>query len=715
MVVPGQSGNAEFLRSDVLAPGSWSTSAPSGTSVLERRRAIDALWQAWLDEGVEPSGLAEEISRSWRRVRDAYGIDPALKHIPHVLQKHELDERLRRSEFLRLARPVLEDFATRLGLSDHVLSSFDAEGVMLSIDGNAKTIERIAEIDFRPGASWAEDSAGTNGPGTALAERRPVEVFASEHYVAAWQPWTCAAAPIFAPGDPLPIGVIDLTGPWEVQRRSALVIVKAIARAVEERVRAAAMVRAEVVRHTFRAARGAGDALVAVDARGRVIAQNEAAQRRLLVEKGELPRATREDLFRMFSSSQCARPAEVPISLAEARGATVCPVLYDDVVVGGIVRVPSLRKDPSAQRSPAAHPTRYDFGRILGSSATLRKAIDLARTAASNTLPVVLGGESGTGKELFAHAIHASSLRSSGPFVVVHCGAIPSQLVEAELFGYEPGTFTGGRSQGNPGRFEDADGGTLFLDEVSELAPAAQTALLRVLQEKEIVRLGGSAPRQVDVRIVAASNKPLDEEIRKGRFRRDLYYRLNVLAVPIPALRERVEDVEFLALSFLEEAEQAVGRSGLSLSAAALAALRTHSWPGNVRELRNVILRAAATCSHQEILPEDITLDKGTTGGVEPEDDPPSVRSGLRACATGDAGEARSSAYPVTPPVFDPEARKRPTLRDTVDESERQALLGALEQCGWNFVRTAEALGISRMTLYRRLARFGIARGGQHP
>jgi transcriptional regulator of acetoin/glycerol metabolism len=690
MVVTGRCGNAEFLRSDVLASRSWPTDAPSA---LERRRAIDALWQAWLEQGVEPAGLAEEIFRSWRRVRDSYRVDPALKHIPRVLQKGELDERRRRNEFLRLARPVLEDFAGRLGLSNDVLSSFDSEGVMLSIDGNPDTIDRIAEIDFRPGASWTEECAGTNGPGTALAERRAVEVFASEHYVAAWQPWTCAAAPIFAPGDPLPVGVIDLTGPWEVQRRSALTIVKAIARAVEERVRAAAMVRAEVVRQTFRAARGAGDALVAVDARGRVIAQNESAQRRHLVDKGELPRATREDLFQMLSSTHGARSEDVPISLPEARGTTVSPVLYDDVVVGGIVRVPSLRKEPPPRRSAAAHPTRYDFGRILGCSATLRRAVELARTAATNTLPVVLGGESGTGKELFAHAIHASSLRSSGPFVVVHCGAIPAQLVEAELFGYEPGTFTGGRSQGNPGRFEDADGGTLFLDEVSELAPPAQTALLRVLQEKEVVRLGGSAPRQVDVRIVAASNKPLDEEIRKGRFRRDLYYRLNVLPVPIPALRERIEDVEFLAGSFLEEAEQAVGRSGLSLSAAALAALRTHNWPGNVRELRNVILRAAATCSRQEILPEDITLENGATGGVDPEADPPSC--------------------PATPPAFDPAARKRPTLRATVDESERQALLAALDQCGWNFVRTAEALGISRMTLYRRLARFGIARGGQ--
>jgi transcriptional regulator of acetoin/glycerol metabolism len=671
----------------------WSPKQPGETSVLERRRFIDARWEAYLSEGVEPAGLPDEISRSWHRVRDAYRIDPALKHISRVLQEDQLEEQRRRNDFLRLARPILEDFAARLGLSEHVLSSFDAAGMMLSIDGNPGTIERIAEIDFRPGASWAEDSAGTNGPGTALAERRPVEVFASEHYVAAWQAWTCSAAPIFSPGDPLPVGVVDLTGPWEVQRRSALAIVKAIARTVEERIRAAAAVRSEVVRFTFRAARGLGDALVAVDARGRVVAQNEAAERRHLLENGQLPCAIRENVSRLLSSTDCRRAEDLPLPLPQARGATISSVLYEHMVVGGIVRVPPLRRDAPVRRGPAAHPARYDFGRILGHSEALRKALDLARTAASNSLPVVLGGESGTGKELFAHAIHCGSLRSGAPFVVVHCGAIPAQLVEAELFGYEPGTFTGGRSTGNPGRFEDADGGTLFLDEVSELAPPAQAALLRVLQEKEVVRLGGSAPRQVDVRIVAASNKPLDEEIRKGRFRRDLYYRLNVLPIAVPPLRHRTEDIGFLAEAFLEEAEQAVGRSGLSLSAAAVAALRAHPWPGNVRELRNVILRASATCSHQEILPEDITLEAAPVEGSDLQPEPVSLALAPRVPA---------------PPAPSPAS---PKLRDAVDGSERQALLAALEQCGWNFVRTAEQLGISRMTLYRHLARLGIARG----
>src|SRR5512142_486079 len=221
--------------------------------------------------------------------------------------------------------------------------------------------------------------------------------------------------------------------------------------------------------------------------------------------------------------------------------------------------------DESARAAARPHrPARYDFSRILGGSPAIQRAADLARTAARNTLPVVLYGESGTGKELFAQAIHCASDRRGQRFVPVNCGSIPAQLVEAELFGYESGTFTGARRDGNPGRFEDADGGTLFLDEVTELPLAAQTALLRVLQEREVVRLGGSVPRPVDVRVVAATNRPLEEELRAGRFRSDLYYRLNVLWIPVPALRERGDDVLVLARAFLEEAD--VERRGLTLT-----------------------------------------------------------------------------------------------------------------------------------------------------
>ncbi len=584
--------------------------------------------------------------------------------------------RRERDVVLRLASSILQDFASRLDLSGHVLAYLDGEGWMLSIDGDRRVIDRVSDIDFRPGANWSEDSAATNGPGTALAEGKPIEVFASEHFVTKWQPWSCAAAPILAPGEERPVGLVDITGPWEVQRRQAILVARAIARAVEERLRAAKGVRDEVVRHALLSARSTGDALVGVDANGCVIGANEAATKRRIVTAGSLPPAVKRALADVLGNALHPPKGDVPIPAPDGRILLASAVQYEGASVGAILRAIPARTcahPTPARTQPSA---RYEFSRILGQSPPIQRAFELARTAARNTLPVILYGESGTGKELFAHAIHSASDRNEGRFVAVNCGSIPAQLVEAELFGYEAGTFTGALREGNPGRFEDANGGTLFLDEVSELPSPAQTALLRMLQEKEVVRLGGSSPRSVDVRVIAATNKPLDEEIRARRFRRDLYYRLNVFFISVPPLRERGDDIARLAEVFLEEAQGEVKRSGLSLAPETMAALRAHRWPGNVRELKNVLLRAAAIAPRTCIAVEDLVLEPGAPV----------------ACA---AGKTAGRGGPA---------------RETAPESEREALLSELEACAWNVARAAERLGISRMTLYRRLNRCGISR-----
>ncbi|HEY6908954.1 MAG TPA: sigma-54-dependent Fis family transcriptional regulator [Myxococcales bacterium] len=635
---------------------------------------IDRAWQRYVLDGGEPEGIPEEIVQSWKRVRERLGIDPRLRHVRLSLSPEALEERRSRSEALALARPILDEFAERLGLTDHVLAYLDGDGWMLSIDGAPATVESVAGIDFRPGTSWREDSAGTNGPGTALAERKPVEVFASEHFVEAWQPWSCAAAPVFAAGVPEPVGLVDITGPWQVQKRQALVVARAIACAIEERLNVAASVRAEVVRHVFRASHLSGDALVAVDRNGAILELNDAAARCRALTGRKLPAGGHDALVRAL-----ARPGtgarDFPLAMPGGRELMASPITHDGTIIGAILRVPAERSARRADRPAVRAPmSRYEFDRIQGTSASLRRAVDLAAIASRNTLPVVLSGESGTGKELLAQAIHAASSRREGPFVAVNCGAIPVTLAEAELFGYEPGAFTGGRREGSPGRFEDADGGTLFLDEVADLCPTAQTALLRVLQEGEVVRLGGGAPRRTDVRVVVATNKPLMGEIAAGRFRRDLYYRLNVLSIAVPPLRERGDDVVLLARAFLAEAEAQVCRSGLSFDADTVEALRAHCWPGNVRELKNVILRAAATAPSDRLRPEDLLIDRG-------------------------------AGAPEQGPGERPEA-----LRETRFQSEREALVAALSACDWNLARAAAGLGISRMTLYRHLAKYGVTR-----
>jgi transcriptional regulator with PAS, ATPase and Fis domain len=487
------------------------------------------------------------------------------------------------------------------------------------------------------------------------------------------------------------VGLVDITGPWEAHQPQVLVAARAIACAIEERLRSAQVVRDQVIAYAFHAEQHGGDALIGVDAHGRILSLNDAARRRLGLEGSELPAAVREVLDGALQQ-RIRRGESAEISLEWPGGAgkprvVVSPVVYEGRAVGALLRAiaPAVAGRGGARapaRARASSGARYGFDLLLGESDSLREAVDLARVAARNDLPVILCGESGTGKELFAHAIHGASRRVDAPFIAVNCGCIPAALAEAELFGYEAGTFTGGRREGNAGKFEEADGGTLFLDEVSELSPQAQTALLRVLQEREVVRLGGSTPRRVDVRIVAASNKSLPEEIRAGRFRQDLYFRLNVLSVPVPPLRERRGDVGLLARVLLHEAEEQVGRTGLGLADDAVAALEAYRWPGNVRELKNVMLRVAANA-------------RGPL--IEAADLPAEVR-----------GDAPMPVFPraVQPARLPELARPAPAQDDT----ELRQLVQALDASSWNVVRAAQALGVSRMTLYRRMQKHGVER-----
>ena len=653
-----------------------------------RRQFLDRAWHSFVGDGVEVDGLHDEIVRSWRRARETFGIDPGQRRCTRLLTGAEIAHRRERDDTYRLAQPILEEFGARLASSKQVLTYFDSAGWMLSAGGNPATAARVAEINFCPGANWREESVGTNGPGTALAEKRPVEVFASEHFVEAWQYWSCSAAPIFAPGTTDILGIVDLTGPWAAHDVQALVAARAIAHAIEERLRSAQMVRDQVVEYAFRTAATAGDGVLAVDHRGRVLAVNDAARRRLAFQGLDVPVAIREELEALLGEKPLVGDSERALERSVKPAGVkllVSPVRYDQRAVGALVRVvggapAKPRASARAGASSAAEArSRYRFDDLYGESEPMRHALALARMAARNELPVVLLGESGTGKELFAQAIHSDSARRDGPFIAVNCGCIPAALLEAELFGYEAGTFTGGRREGNAGKFEEACGGTLFLDEVSELSPQAQTALLRVLQEREVVRLGGSSPRRVDIRVVAASNKSLVEEIRAGRFRQDLYFRLNVLAISVPALRERGSDVALLARAFLSEAEEAVLRSGLSFSVDALRALADYEWPGNVRELRNVVLRCAATAPSAVIGAADL-----------PEEVKAAVATRRASAAAGAPAAAPASGVGT--------------------DSARDALVRALEACSWNVARAAQTLQVSRMTLYRRLHKYGIAR-----
>ncbi|NLV89739.1 MAG: sigma 54-interacting transcriptional regulator [Tissierellia bacterium] len=314
---------------------------------------------------------------------------------------------------------------------------------------------------------------------------------------------------------------------------------------------------------------------------------------------------------------------------------------------------------------------KYSWENIIGNSEKMSQAKFIGKRASSSISNVLILGESGTGKELFAHAIHNDSVRSFSPFVKVNSAAIPSELLESELFGYEEGAFTGAKKGGKIGKFELANGGTIFLDEIGDMPLKMQAKLLRVLQEREFERVGGNKVIKVDVRVIAATNKDLKKLIQEGKFREDLYYRLNVMTIEIPPLRERLEDIEELARVLLKKLSNQLGKYVSKISDNALEYLLAHSWPGNVRELENVLERAINLTDSDTIMPVHLPvyITQRSTKAID---------------------------GPVRP------------LKDTIEDVEKEAILRCLEYTEGNKLKTAELLNISRSSLYNKMEKYGI-------
>jgi two-component system response regulator HydG len=342
-------------------------------------------------------------------------------------------------------------------------------------------------------------------------------------------------------------------------------------------------------------------------------------------------------------------------------------------VAGGIKRA-ILQQDEMRDLQSRVE-TSAEFSGIIGKDPKMHLIYKLIEDIAATDATVLIQGESGTGKELVARALHRRSLRKNNSFVIINCSAYPASLLESELFGHEKGAFTGAIRR-KSGRFEQAHGGTVFLDEIGEIAPSAQIKLLRVLQTKKFERLGGEQTQTVDVRILAATNKDLQEQVKTGHFREDLYYRLNVIPIRLPALRERRNDIPLLAQHFLRRFATEQGKETLELIPEAMRLLLDYSWPGNVRELENSI-------EHAVVLAKSLNIRV----------------SDLPAVLHTQAGLAHREVVDMLP---------------TMLEQEIELLQKTLEECGWNKKQAAQHLGISRSSLYEKLKKYQITRPTTH-
>ena len=585
------------------------------------------------------------ILDSWRRSVQHYKLDPGSLQGPRVLEAHQINEhRQRVDDFLHLAGDEMSRLHSRVRDADYCVMLTDTLGCTVDyrIDSALRGEYRRSGMDV--GTCWSEKEEGTTAVSAVLIDKLPVTVHKLDHFRAAFIGNTCSAAPIFSPGGEI-LAVLDVSSVRAPDdRRSQHLIRQMVIQSATELENAYFMYSTQDL-WVLRAHPLPGyvdsqpQCLFAWDRDGRIEALNPAARRLLL--------------------QRCGR---IPAHIDEAFTSTKLPDSGDDSI--HFLQSMGLHVRLKAPRRPISAPQANNPASALDPK--VAQAMELAVRVKDRGLPVLIHGETGAGKEFFALQLHAASKRRDKPFVAVNCAAIPESLIESELFGYAAGAFTGASTKGMRGLLQQADGGTLFLDEIGDMPLALQTRLLRVLEDRMVVPIGGE-PQAVNVRIISATHRDLLARVASGAFREDLYYRLNGLEVTLPALRERSDKPQLLDFLLAQEAQgQAV-----VLEADARQALLEFSWPGNVRQLRTVLRTLAALC------------EGGRVGLI---DLPAMIRH----------------AFHQAPISL--QRGKQP-----LEDAERLALLATLEQQRWHMTLAAEQLGVSRNTLYRKLRKHGIA------
>lgn len=636
---------------------------------------VASAWEHFVqDQPLEVAGVRSVVLASWQRCRSE-AVDPARHSAPGAAAERVRQLQRQNRELCDAARPALESLRDILRECGTLIMLCDPGGTVLHLNGETRARSVGEGINLATGGCWNEDVIGTNAIGTAIATAAPVQIHADEHFCLDVKRWTCAAAPILDPFSRTLLGVVDVSGVKETFHGHTLGLVVTAARQIESELarRDVALHERLLTRAIDHFIRYASDYVVLVDSRGRIVRTNGNAQ------------AARERYDVRLPSEVGGQVPGLNLALSEIdrscqrlewlRPEWLHPVKDHDGMLGTVLVIPlGVRQNRTAVLLPTANTTpagKDAFGEIIGESEVLQATKARARRIAPLDLPVLLLGETGAGKELFARALHRAGSRAEGPFIAVNCGAFTRELLASELFGYTDGAFTGARRGGLPGKFEQADGGTLFLDEIGEMPLDMQPHLLRVLQDGIVVRLGDTRERRVTVRVIAATNRDLQKEIAAGRFREDLYHRLCVVSLQLPALRDRPGDIEAIIEHLNSKLAHKYGCAPKRLEPAVRQALLGYRWPGNIRELQNVF---------------EVMFALGDGDIIDTSLLPPTIAQ----MAQGSFAISTSTSIPVS--------------CGRLEEMERQAILDAIANAQGNMSMAARALGISRSTLYVKLA-----------
>jgi sigma-54 dependent transcriptional regulator, acetoin dehydrogenase operon transcriptional activator AcoR len=582
--------------------------------------AYENAWVRFLKEGVLPDNkvLRDEVKASWLRCK-ALGIDPLFEEKLPLLSKEELAVRVEANkDLLALVTPFLNTLFATVEESGFRVDFLDKEGYILKSLSNDYLDKQNQHTNSFEGANRSETVAGTNAIGLSIITKNPIQISGAEHYIQQFHRWSYSAAPILSPKGEI-LGVIGMAGHYEQAHKHTLALVTAVAKAVEnalevQEVNDKLQISNSQLQTIFG---GVSDGIVYVVA-GKVIEVNEEMCSYLGVKSTDLIGTmvtesihTNPSLARILSSARLDHKIREIVLEGDGRIAKCLIDVKNTYDKGeedtGEILIFTRVEEVQMMAKQIVHSAHYTFADIIGNSSALRATVEMAQKAGMFNSRVLLEGESGTGKEILAQAIHNFSGRKYNSFVAVDCGAIPKELFESELFGYESGAFTGAKPGGKLGLLELADKGTLFLDEIGNMPMEMQKKLLRVLQEGTISRIGSTEKIDVDIRVIAATNMDLQKAVDSGDFRKDLFYRLNVFHIMMPSLRERIEDIPLLTSHFINK--YLPGRRNVWVDDNAMAALKQYDWPGNIRELNNVIERALIMCSGNVISPKDLPLE----------------------------------------------------------------------------------------------------------
>lgn len=659
-----------FLRRARAWEGNMDETASPLNILLAHNSAVKEQHQRF-QQGlpVDENVVTPMLLTSWTRCRAA-AVNSGTR--PEAACAALLKKAMRASrEMLESATATMEKLFFSISAAHSLIALADADGLILHTVGRNEDIIRLEALSC--GRYATESEVGTNGLGTCLVERRPLEIIGYEHYIPMAQEWCCSAAPIFDSKGRL-AGVINVSIALENYHHHTLGMVEAAAHAIMEQLRLRTLLNEQQTMLEL-----IDEGVLILDAGGIIGSMNNRA-RRMLQVAGDGVGSNIRDIVKssdVLDSMLNARPNlnDQETLLQLRSGQLWCTLSSAPVKEGGglILTLREARRMREYATRTVGAKAVYTFENIIGEAPAFQESIRLARIATQSDITTLILGESGTGKELFAQAIHNASARRNAPFVVVNCGALPRTLVESELFGYEEGAFTGASRSGKPGKFELADRGTIFLDEIGEMPLDAQTSLLRLLQEGELTRVGGRDIRRVNIRVIAATNRNLTEAVRQKAFREDLFYRLNVLTLVVPPLRDRLSDIRALAQHFLHKFARSLSKPVTGFSTEAFLAMTRYQWPGNVRELENIVER---------------TINITESSVIQPADLPDHILESVRP------------AVPETPL-----AQGAGTLRDR----EAEVILASLRNTRGNMRAAAQQLGIARSALYRKVERLGIS------